>query len=89
MAVPKKQLKTKSVHTKKSNKSKHLKKVGTSSRKLKTAKPVRTKAFFPFGFERFEPIERVERFDRFEPFRFFEERFESPLLFRRGFRDFF
>jgi hypothetical protein len=66
MAVPKKLLKTNS------NKNKNQKNVGTSARKLKTAKSVYTKAFFPFGFERFEPF---ERFRRFEPF----ERFESPF----------
>jgi hypothetical protein len=79
MAVPKKHLKTKS------NKNKNQKNVHTSSRKLKPAKSVRTKAFFPFGFERFERFEPFERFERFEPF----ERFESPFFFRRGFRDIF
>ncbi|MBB6672216.1 hypothetical protein [Cohnella nanjingensis] len=61
--------------------NKKQKNVRTSARKLKTAKSVRTKAFFPFGFERFEPFERFERFEPFE--------FESPFFFRRGFRDFF
>jgi hypothetical protein len=81
MAVPKKHLKTRSVRTN-SNKNKNQKNVHISARRLKSAKPVRTKAFFPFGFERFEPF---ERFEFFEPF----ERFESPFFFRRGFRGFF
>ncbi|RKP58246.1 hypothetical protein D7Z26_01755 [Cohnella endophytica] len=51
-------------------KNKNQKKVHTSARKLKTAKPLRTKAFFPFGFDRFD------RFERFEPF----ERFEEPFF---------
>jgi hypothetical protein len=58
---------------------------------LNPLKSVRTKAFFPFGFERFEPFERFERFEPFERFERFEpfERFESPFFFRRGFRDIF
>jgi hypothetical protein len=86
MTVPKKHLKTKSVHTN-SNKNRNQKNVHASARKLETANIVRTKAFFPFGFERFEPFERFERFDRFNRFERFEpfERFESPFFFRRGF----